>query len=97
MKGRDELAPHLCRVHTKREEPLLFVCLTQACFSQGLLCFQCRIEKHNGGTHNIKTIDQLKKEASKAISNMSAQNYVDIPEHINFIKDARQKCLTGIR
>ena len=93
MVDLGEPAPHLCRLH--EEEPLMFVCLTEACLAQGLLCFQCRADKHTGAGHVIKNIDQLRKEATNMAYEKSAPD--NVREHAHFLKDARQKCLVSIR
>ncbi len=83
MASVEEFVSHLCRVHT--DEPLVFVCLTETCFARGLLCFQCRLDKHIGPGHVIRSIDQLRNEAAKMTSEEPTP------------KDAKQECFMGIR
>ena len=88
------VAPHLCPLHIREQGALLFVCLTEACFSQGMLCFHCGA-KHAGGSHNIKSLDQLKKEAVNMAYDKSASD--NVQELFKLAKAGRQRCLTSIR
>ena len=95
LTNSSTVAPHLCPLHIREQGALLFVCLTETCFSQGMLCFHCGAERHAGGTHNIMELDRLKKEAVNMAYDKSASD--NVQELFKLAKAGRQRCLTSIR
>lgn len=95
MRQSREVVLHLCKVHTDREEQLLFVCLNQSCISKGLLCFHCRSEGHATKDHDVLTINQLKDRAQDSVYCKPVPASVN--DQATLIKDVRTKCLASLR
>ena len=73
---------HYCSIHTDSEKLLEFACLSGDCFSQGLLCSECRDQTHTGDGHNVLTISQLTEETQNCRSDRSVPDsllsYTDV-------------------
>lgn len=75
-------AQHWC-VH--RPETRKFLCLSEACLYQGLVCLDCKDSHHGGDGHNITNLDQLRREGI----DMRYERLANVQELMDLLMSAR--------